>query len=116
VFEIQEDHVKKIVIVAVKVIASISNVFKLVKTKMTACIKINVWTKSVSQNVKAIMNAQREIFVKKAIAHCHFVKKRRIVNLRIGIMQFVKMIYVTTLRLDVTLTIIALMVKNGLLG
>jgi hypothetical protein len=42
VFEIQEDHVKKIVIVAVKVIALISNVFKLVKTKMTACIKINV--------------------------------------------------------------------------
>ena len=41
-FEIQEDHVKKIVIVAKKVIASMTNVFKLVKTKMTACIKINV--------------------------------------------------------------------------
>jgi hypothetical protein len=41
-FEIQEKHVKKIVIVAVKVIVSMTNVFKLVKTKMTACIKINV--------------------------------------------------------------------------
>ena len=39
-FEIQEDHVMKIVIV--EVIASMANVFKLVKTKMTACIKINV--------------------------------------------------------------------------
>ena len=41
-FEIQEDNVKKIVIVAKKVIVSMTNVFKLVKTKMTACIKINV--------------------------------------------------------------------------
>ena len=41
-FEIQEKHVKKIVIVAKKVIVSMTNVFKLVKTKMTACIKINV--------------------------------------------------------------------------
>ena len=41
-FEIQENPVKKIVIVAKKVIVSMTNVFKLVKTKMTACIKINV--------------------------------------------------------------------------
>ena len=41
-FDIQENHVKKIVIVAKKVIVSMTNVFKLVKTKMTACIKINV--------------------------------------------------------------------------
>ena len=57
---------------------------------------VNLIPKSVSQNVKAIMNAKMEIFVKKAIAHCHFVKKRRIVNLRIGGTQFVKINYVTT--------------------
>ena len=114
-FEIQENHVRKIVIV--EVIASMANVFKLVKTKMTAHLKINVWTKPVSQNVEAKMNAQREkaIFVEKAIAQI-LVKERRIVNLSQGIMQFVKMIYATTLKLDVIKTIIVLKVKNELLG
>ena len=39
-FEIQENHVRKIVIV--EVIASMAHVFKLVKTKMTAHLEINV--------------------------------------------------------------------------
>ena len=43
-FEIQENHVRKTVIV--EVIALMANVSKLVKTIMTACIKINVGTKS----------------------------------------------------------------------
>ena len=61
------------------------------------------------------MNAQREIFVEKAIAQI-LVKERRIVNLSQGIMQFVEMIYATTLKLDVMMTIIVLKVKNELLG
>ena len=114
-FEIQEDHVRKIVIVEVN--ALIANVYKLVKRIGTAHLKINVWTKPVSQNVEAKMNAQREkaIFVEKAIAQI-LVKERRIVNLSQGIMQFVKMIYATTLKLDVIKTIIVLKVKNELLG
>ena len=61
------------------------------------------------------MNAQREIFVEKAIAQI-LVKERRIVNLSQGIMQFVEMIYATTLKLDVMMTIIVLKVRNELLG
>ena len=61
------------------------------------------------------MNAQQEIFVEKAIAQI-LVKERRIVNLSQGIMQFVEMIYATTLKLDVMMTIIVLKVKNELLG
>jgi hypothetical protein len=43
-FEIQEDHVKKLLIVASKVNAPMANVPKLVKTTMTAHMKMNVWT------------------------------------------------------------------------
>ena len=61
------------------------------------------------------MNAQREIFVEKAIAQI-LVKEMRIVNLRIRIMQFVRISYATTLKLDVMMTIIVLKVKYELLG
>ena len=47
-FEIQEDHVI-VYHVAKKVIASMANVTNLVKTTMTAQMKINVGTKSVCQ-------------------------------------------------------------------
>ena len=113
-FDIQGNHVRKIVIV--EVIALMTDVFKLVKTKLTAHLEINVWTKSASLNVVAKINAQQDIFVEKAIARI-LVKKRRIVYLSQWIMQFVEIIYVTTLKLDVNLaTIIVLKVKNGLLG
>ena len=41
-FKIQEDHVKKILIVALAVNATMANVSKLVKTIMTACMEIIV--------------------------------------------------------------------------
>ena len=41
-FEIQEDHVRKILIVALAVNATMANVSKLVKTIMTACMEIIV--------------------------------------------------------------------------
>ena len=43
-FKIQEDHVRKILIVALTVNAAMTNVSKLVKAIMTAHMKMIVWT------------------------------------------------------------------------
>ena len=52
-FKIQEDHVRKILIVVLTVNAAMTNVSKDVKTTMTAHLKINVGTKSACpRNVK----------------------------------------------------------------
>ena len=75
---------------------------------------IAVKYQNVCQNVEAKRIVQREFYVMKVTAQT-FVRKKRIVHRRKAVLQFVKKIYVTTLKLDVKNTHIVPKVKPGLL-